>query len=306
VVGKLICLLVLFTLATSAPVYWAKWSSTPIVVNGVTKYTGNISVKRTNGQFVNVGINVTSTAGVAFVQDGSSNLVDYWKSGAPNSPYKNTAIDNDPPAATVFGLKSATDITVEFSQPMGNVYLAYISINYNTWSFSQNFDILSNGTGYWGGGPVVKETVGTNGTKYQLRTVSGDPHGTLGFKGTFQKFTWSVLASENWNGFTIGTYGLDEDVNVPTGCADFLSKIPTYCCSLKDTPKYLLGEASTMDQTSSMSGQGANGLSTSMTILVSVLSAMGTSILIIGISFFAGYTIVKKGQIGSGLSQQLQ
>jgi len=61
-----------------------------------------------------------------------------------------------------------------------------------------------------------------------------------------------------------------------------------------------------MDQTSSMSGQGASGLSTSMTILVSVLSAMGTSILIIGVSFFAGYTIVKKGQIGSGLSQQLQ
>jgi len=296
-------LLALFTLATSAPVYWAKWSSTPITVNGVTKYTGNINVKRPNGQSVDVGINVTSSAGVAFVQDGSSSQVDYWKSGSANSPYKSTAVDNDPPAGTVFGLKAATEIKVEFSKPMGNFYLAYISINYNTWSFNQNFDILSNGTGYWGGGPVVKEQVGT---KYQLRTISGDPHGVLGFKGTFPTFSWSVLASENWNGFTLGTYGLDEDVNVPTGCADFLNKIPTYCCSSSSTPKALLGEASTMDQTSSMSGQGANGLSTSMTILVSVLSAMGTSMLIIGISFFAGYTIVKKGQIGSGLSQQLQ
>jgi len=186
---------------------------------------------------------------------------------------------------------------------MGNFYLAYISINYNTWSFNQNFDILSNGTGYWGGGPVVKEKVGS---KYQLRTISGDPHGTLGFNGTFSTFSWSVLVSENWNGFTLGTYGLDTDVNEPTGCADFISKIPTYCCSSLTNTKALLGEASTLDQTSSMSGQGASGLSTSMTILVSVLSAMGTSILIIGISFFAGYTIVKKGQIGSGLSEQLQ
>jgi hypothetical protein len=274
-----------------------------VTENGVTKYTGNISVKRTNGQLVDVGIKVTSTAGVAFVQDGSAGQIDYWKSGSANSPYKNTAIDNDPPPGSVFGLKSATDITVEFSQPLGNVYMAYISINYNTWSFTQNFDILSNGTGYWGGGPVVKETVGT---KYQLRTISGDPHGTLGFKGTFQSFSWSVLTSENWNGFTIGTYGLDEDVNVPTGCADFISKIPTYCCSSLTTPKSLLSQMTALDETSSMSGQGVSGLSTSMTILVSVLSAMGTSILIIGISFFAGYTIVKKGQIGSELSQQLQ
>jgi len=298
-------LLVLFTLATSAPVYWTKWNSTPITENGVTKYTGTISVKRPNGQFVDVGLKVTSTAGVAFVQDGSAGLIDYWKSGSANSPYKSSAIDNDPPPASVFALKSATIITVEFSQPMGDFYLAYISINANTWSFSNNFDILSNGTGYWGGGPVVKETVGT---KYQLRSISGDPHGALGFKGTFSTFSWSVLASENWNGFTFGSYGLDEDVNTPTGCADFISKIPTYCCSSipKTAPKYLLGEAGTMDQTSSMSGQGASGLSTSMTILVAVLSAMGTSILIIGISFFAGYTIVKKGQIGSGLSQQLQ
>jgi hypothetical protein len=292
--------LVLFTLATSAPVYWAKWNSTPFIDNGVTKYNGTISVKRPNGQLVEVGIKVTSTGGVAFVQDGSAGLVDYWKSGSANSPYKNTAIDNDPTPASVFAFKAATTVTVEFAQPLGNVYMAYISINYNTWSFSQDFDILSNGTGYWGGGPVVREVVGT---KYQLRTISGDPHGTLGFKGTFQTFTWSVLASENWNGFTIGTYGLDADVNPPsTACEDFIKKIPDYCCS--SLPK--LTEASTLDATSSVSGQGASGLSTSMTILVSVLSAMGTSILIIGISFFAGYSIVKKGQIGSGLSQQLQ
>jgi len=294
--------LVLITLANSAPVFWAKWNATPITENGVTKYTGNISVKRPSGEFVNVGIKVTSSKGLAFVQDGSASQIDYWMSGSPNSPYKSTAIDNDPTPKSVVAFSAATDVTVEFSQPLGNVYMAYISINYNTWSFSQNFDILSNGTGYWGGGPVVKETVGT---KYQLRTISGDPHGALGFKGTFQTFSWSVLASENWNGFTIGTYGLDADVNVPTGCADFISKIPTYCCSSIGT-KALMGEATVMDQTSSMSGQGASGLSTSMTVLVAVLSAMGTSMLIVGISVFAGYSIVKKGQIGSGLSEQLQ
>jgi hypothetical protein len=294
-------LLVLITLANSAPVFWAKWNATPITENGVTKYTGNISVKRPSGQFVDVGIKVTSTKGLAFVQDGSASQIDYWMSGSPNSPYKSTAIDNDPTPKSVVAFSSATDVTVEFSQPMGNFYLAYISINSNTWSFTQNFDILSNGTGYWGGGPVVKEIVGT---KYQLRSLSGDPHGALGFKGTFSTFSWSVLASENWNGFTLGTYGLDADVNTPTGCADFISKIPTYCCSSIGT-KALMGEASAMDQTD-QSRPPTGGLSTSMTVLVAVLSAMGTSILIIGISFFAGYTIVKKGQIGSGLAQQLQ
>jgi len=428
----------------AAHVYWAEWSATPITQNLVTEYTGTITIIRPNGQTVVVTVTFTSTAGVDFVQDGSG--IDYWKSGSANSPYTSSTVDNDPPAASVVAFSKKTNVTVEFSQALGNIYFAYNSINGNIYTFYNNFAILSNGKGYWGSGTVVKNVVGST---YQLQATGGDPAGTIGFNGTFSTFNFNVGVDENWNGFTIGTYGLDVDVNPPTPCVDYLSIIPnptpggccpiptlycvkllnavpqtpqsvttctqqnegsasfilsqsgqkvvlsadvkgttspafdelgiltvtapsgtvrgsnyiswqndcqdtaypavsvphqpatpavdisslfgnevgTFSINIKEWNKYTpysnsdvyvctgsslsssvdqLTEVVTMDAITASGSQASNGLSTSMTILISVLSAVGTSILIVGLTMFAGYSLIKSGQIGSGLSQQLQ
>ena len=91
---------------------------------------------------------------------------------------------------------------------------AYVSLNGNGYGFDQNFDILTfgdssdgNACGYWGCGTSYKQMVTVNGkTEYQL-LGTGEPHGTLQFKGTFDTVNWRSLSDENWNGFTVGVQG---------------------------------------------------------------------------------------------------
>jgi len=109
---------------------------------------------------------------------------------------------------------------------LGNVFLSYISINGNTFAFDRDFKILSNGQGYWGTGTVVHAVVGNT---FQLQTTSGEPHGTVGLDGVFDKFAFDAKQDENWFGFTIGTYGLSSVVYpevVTPYCVDYLSLIP--------------------------------------------------------------------------------
>ena len=83
-------------------------------------------------------------------------------------------------------------------------------MNGNGYGFDQDFDILSyggadgNACGYWGCGTSYKQVVTVNGkTEYQL-LGTGEPHGTLRFKGTFDTVSWRSLSDEYWNGFTLG------------------------------------------------------------------------------------------------------
>jgi hypothetical protein len=41
---------------------------------------------------------------------------------------------------------------------------------------------------------------------------TGEPHGTIQFKGAFDNVSWNSLSSENWNGFTVGVQGASKDV----------------------------------------------------------------------------------------------
>jgi len=127
--------------------------------------------------------------------------------------------------------------TLEFSQPMGNVFLAFVSMNYNNYTFSQDFVIDSQGCGYWGCGVVNRVVQGPG--QYALVWISGEPHGVIGFNGTFSSFTFNSTTDEDWNGITVGTYGLAADVYPPiqpTGCVDYLveqfSQSTDGCCPI--------------------------------------------------------------------------
>jgi hypothetical protein len=91
----------------------------------------------------------------------------------------------------------------------------------------------------------------------------------------------------------------NEDTYVCTGT----SVIPPPTPSTGGYSYYENGESSMMAPINSGSG---TGLSASMTILVSVLSAIATTLLIVGIAAIAGYTIVKKSNFSPGLQEGLR
>ena len=91
---------------------------------------------------------------------------------------------------------------------------SYISLNANGYAFDQDFDILSfgdgtdNDIGFWGAGTSSKDIVDLGGGNFEYRLVgTGEPHGTIRFKGTFNAVSWRSLSNEFWNGFTVGIQG---------------------------------------------------------------------------------------------------
>ena len=47
-------------------------------------------------------------------------------------------------------------------------------------------------------------TLADGSVKYQLTATSGDPHGTIVFRGCNDVISWSSSVAEDWNGFTFG------------------------------------------------------------------------------------------------------
>jgi hypothetical protein len=69
------------------------------------------------------------------------------------------------------------------------------------YDFDAPFDIITNGPGAWGNGPLTE--------------LSGDilegreGHGSIQFQGTFSSISWTTPVPEHWHGFTVGVIGVD-------------------------------------------------------------------------------------------------
>jgi hypothetical protein len=196
-------------IASASLINWADWQSgTSTVVNG--QFTTSTSI---------VDITYTNNQGIAFLQTGTG--IDYFNSfESPTiSPYTSSEVDNTPTASEMIGLRNAGSQTLVFSESVANIVFAYVSLNGNGYSFDQDFDILSVGgvdgkaRGYWGTGTSYKNIIddGFGNIEYQL-LGTGEPHGTIQFKGAFNEVSWNSLSSENWNGFTVGIQGTSEEV----------------------------------------------------------------------------------------------
>lgn len=206
--------------ASAAPAYWAEWSQATFDQNGATVY-GSIT---TTSSTVNVTYN--NPQGIAFWQNGTG--TDYFVNGWPtydgrnpaNSPYTSALVDNVPTAAQMIGLQFAGMQSLHFSQAIANPVFSYVSLNGNGYGFDQDFDILSfgdgspgNSCGYWGCGTSYKQVVDLGGGVMQYRLLgTGEPHGTIRFKGAFQDLSWLSLSNEYWNGFTVGVQGTAVEV----------------------------------------------------------------------------------------------
>lgn len=192
--------------AQAAPVIWVDWTS------GTAGATGSAA------GFIDLGpagadasdISVTYTGEIQFIQTAPAG--NYWT--GPNTTYQSALVDNRPGTTDIIALSRATSKTLTFSQAVDDLFFAVVSLNGNGYEFNEDFTIVSFGQGYWGNGTLTKQDMG-NGT---FRLIgSGEPHGVIQFNRAVSSITWTSLTNENWNGFTVGTYGLaPPDPGTPT------------------------------------------------------------------------------------------
>jgi PEP-CTERM motif len=182
------------TQVSAAPVTWVDWTSGTTGNNATA--TGALTVDGTT-------VNVAYSGQIAFIQ--TSGGINYWN---PSTPYISALVDNAPSTTDIIANSTASVKTLTFSQPVDNLFFAVVSLNGNGYRFSQDFDIVSTGCGYWGCGGLTKLV---SGGSYDLNSTGGEPHGVIRFVGAVSSITWTSLTNEYWNGFTVGTYGLAQE-----------------------------------------------------------------------------------------------
>jgi len=201
----------------AAEIFWTDWLGTD--TDPSSGFVGNGTIS-TGSSVINV--TYTNANGIAFYQ--TSGGIDYWQNARSGrnpatSPYTSTAVDNIPTGTDIIALTNSGNQTLVFSETIANPVFSYVSLNGNGYAFNQDFDILSvggvdgNSNGYWGGGTSFKSVVDVGNGVMEYRLLgTGEPHGTLQFKGAFDTVTWRSLSAENWNGFTVGIVGTAAEV----------------------------------------------------------------------------------------------
>ena len=205
-------LLFLFGVAplSAQTIYWTDWLSG----TSTSGYTG-LGTITTPGSTVNVTYH--NPQGIAFAQ--YSGGTDYWTNSArvrnaARSPYTSANVANIPTGTDIIALQYAGQQNLSFSEAVANPVFSYVSLNGNGYAFDRDFDILSFGdgtvrdAGYWGAGTSSKQIVDIGGGVMEYRLIgTGEPHGTIQFRGSFDTVSWRSLSNENWNGFTVGVQG---------------------------------------------------------------------------------------------------
>lgn len=193
--------------ALSAPVTWVDWTSGTAGASGSASGVVDLGAPGPDAS----DISVSYSGEIAFIQTAGG--VDYWK---PSAPYISALVDNAPGTPDIIALSLATSKTLTFSAPVDNLFFAVVSLNGNGYSFNEDFEILSVGCGYWGCGSFSKDT----SVPGEFRLIgSGEPHGVIRFNRAVSSITWTSLTNENWNGFTVGTYGAAPPVPEPSSYA---------------------------------------------------------------------------------------
>lgn len=185
--------------AMSAPIIWTDWTSgtTGSVANDTARGVMTIGSQT---------VDVTFSGDIAFLQ--SSGGTNYWTAPTGTSPYTSTAVDNAPGTSDIVATSRAGVLqTITFSQAVLDPVMAIVSVGQPgfavTYAFDQEFDILSQGRGYWGGTSTsFSNPTGTN------NLIGSEAHGTIQFSGAVTSISWVANPAEYWHGFTVGTAGV--------------------------------------------------------------------------------------------------
>lgn len=192
--------------ASAAPIVWTDWTSG--VNNSVSKDTarGTLDIGGTV-------VNVLYTGDIAFLQSAGGTY--YWTAPTGTSPYTSSAVDNAPGTSDIVAINRAGVLnTLTFSQALQDPVMALVSVGQPgvvvTYQFDQDFKILSQGPGYWGGtSSSFTNPAGTN------NLVGREGHGTIQFTGGVSSISWTNVTPEHWHGFTIGAAGVAAPAAVP-------------------------------------------------------------------------------------------
>lgn len=178
--------------ASSAVITWTDWTA-------ATQGAAVGTINAPSGT-----VNVSYAGSYSFVQTGCGTA--YWSPGTYNGAF-NKPFDCDIVALNAGGTK-----TIAFDTAVTNPYMALQSWNGNTVRFDAAFEVVSNGSGFWGSGtPIVDgDDMGFFG--------SGEVHAILRFNGTFNSISFTDT-SENWHGFTVGIADRASVVPVPATLA---------------------------------------------------------------------------------------
>ena len=198
--------------AIAVPYHYVDWDS---VDPGAGTASGVITLP--DASTVTVGFKAINPDGSAgsfkFGQTGCG--TNYWN---PSTPYISAQVDNAPPNCELLALIGGQNqiYQVSLSEAIKDPIMAIVSLGQSgvptTYDFDSPFDIVSQGAGFWGGGPsALQELAGD-----VLRGNEG--HGTIQFIGTFADFSWTVPTPEDWHGFTFGirtTLAIEPNQPVP-------------------------------------------------------------------------------------------
>ncbi|MDP2286739.1 MAG: tandem-95 repeat protein, partial [Pseudohongiella sp.] len=111
--------------------------------------------------------------------------------------------------------------TLTFSEPVENLFFAIVSMNKNGYLFDQDFRVVSSADsltdqGYFGHASSYSKFAVGDG-RYGIatpQTGNNEFHGVLAIDNALSTLTWTGQSDENWNGFTIGTYGVAQSATV--------------------------------------------------------------------------------------------
>lgn len=191
------------SLPAATIVNWADWTSGTAGTNGTA--TGSF-------QFGPNTVGVSYAGQIQFLITGAG--TNYWtEPNALAKPYTGGDVSNAPPASDIIAMSTPTTRTMTFSESVTGLYFGYVSLNGNGFVFDQDFEIVSQGQGFWGNGTAVRQLLGPG--QFALTGTSGEPHGIIHFTGSFSSITWSSNANENWYGFTVGAVARTVDVIPP-------------------------------------------------------------------------------------------
>lgn len=185
--GPLVMLLALAAAprAFADPVTYATWNAFP----GGSTETGTIGT-----------VGFTYSGEIDFVHQSGVGNYNYF---LPLSTYTSALVPNAPTDGGILALSgNGTTDTITFSTPVTGLILSEVSLGggggqTTSYTFSDNFSIISCGPGIPYGGGCIQESGGN-----KMFADEGD--GTILFDGTISSLTFTTANGEYWNGFTLG------------------------------------------------------------------------------------------------------
>ena len=171
----------------AVPISWVDWTAAdPVSATGIVE-----------------GVNVDFSGDInPAAQIGDVGDTNFWASN-PSTYTSIPEVDNPPPDSDIIRLTGGAGTgtqTITFSSPVVDPVMAILSLGNvlfpATYNFDTEFEILNNGPGAFGNGPLTE----LPGNILQ----GGEGNGIIQFSGSFTSISWTVPTAEFWHGFTIG------------------------------------------------------------------------------------------------------